>query len=611
MPPDQRRRLHVLPVDQPQQALDRARLPRSRRPCAGRRAAAAGRRRDRELQARRPRQVRSRLRDGPPGSTHGWCTCRSAGSAPRRERGCPATTSSSRPSPGLMSLTGDRRRPGVPRRDLGVRRDDRLARADRRARRPAPAHRDRARPARRGQPAVLGDVRTRQPDGRLHGRRRRARRGWATPTRACTPTRRCRPPDRDVIITAGNDRQFRALCEVLGIAEVADDARFRLERRPHRQPRRAAPAAARAGSPSGRPTTCSSPSTRPVSRAGRSTRSPRASSWPSRSGSAPRSTVGRRRSGGRPSSATRSRSATPRSATTCRRRRSASTATRSGRGWRSPRPREPMTRARDGPTTYRTGIGTSDADTITLLGHDLARDLIGQITFGELAFWLVAKRRPTPAQLAMFEAVLVSLADHGFTPTAIAARLTYTSAPESLQGALAAGLLGGGSRFLGVTEDAAQFLSTTPRRAATGRATTTGGTPSPPAAVERAKAAGRLRARTRPPRAQGRGPAHAGAVRSRPAPRHVPRPPPAVRGDRPRPPGDPRSPAAAQRRRHVRRRARRPRPARRRRCAASPCSPAAPASSATWPRRASTRSGWTSTSSVDRHIDYRPPIDDP
>ena len=78
---------------------------------------------------------------------------------------------------------------------------------------------------------------------------------------------------------------------------------------------------------------------------------------------------------------------------------------------------------------------------------------MGKVGFGELAFWLVAMRRPTPSETRVFEAVLVALADHGFTPTAIAARLTYLSAPDSLQGALAAGLLGGGSRFLGVTED--------------------------------------------------------------------------------------------------------------------------------------------------------------
>jgi citrate synthase len=108
---------------------------------------------------------------------------------------------------------------------------------------------------------------------------------------------------------------------------------------------------------------------------------------------------------------------------------------------------------------FPTSIGVSDADSITLLGQDLAADLMGQVSFGELALWLVTQRRPTPSQVRVFEAVLVALADHGFTPTAIAARLTYLSAPDSVQGALAAGLLGGGSRFLGVTEDTGRFLA--------------------------------------------------------------------------------------------------------------------------------------------------------
>jgi len=112
-------------------------------------------------------------------------------------------------------------------------------------------------------------------------------------------------------------------------------------------------------------------------------------------------------------------------------------------------------------STFPTSIGTSDATTIRLLGQDLAADLMGQVGFGELAFWLVMRRRPSPSEVRVFETVLVALADHGFTPTAIAARLTYLSAPESLQGALAAGLLGGGSRFLGVTEDCGRFLADT------------------------------------------------------------------------------------------------------------------------------------------------------
>jgi citrate synthase len=106
-----------------------------------------------------------------------------------------------------------------------------------------------------------------------------------------------------------------------------------------------------------------------------------------------------------------------------------------------------------------TSLGVSTPTTISLLGQDLAADLMGSVGFGELAYWLITQRRPSAGEARIFEAVLVALADHGFTPTAIAARLTLLSAPDSLQGAVAAGLLGGGSRFLGVTEDCGQFLA--------------------------------------------------------------------------------------------------------------------------------------------------------
>ncbi len=107
---------------------------------------------------------------------------------------------------------------------------------------------------------------------------------------------------------------------------------------------------------------------------------------------------------------------------------------------------------------FPTSLGMSTTSTITLLGEDLASDLMGNISLTELTYRMVTLKNPTPGQVRMLDACLLALADHGFTPTAIAARLTYLSAPDSVQGAMAAGLLGGGSRFLGVTEDCGQFL---------------------------------------------------------------------------------------------------------------------------------------------------------
>jgi citrate synthase len=107
----------------------------------------------------------------------------------------------------------------------------------------------------------------------------------------------------------------------------------------------------------------------------------------------------------------------------------------------------------------QTGIGRSTPDAITVRGRDLATELMGKVTFTELAFFLVAARLPSPGETRLFDAALVALADHGLTPSVLAARLTWTGATESLQGAVAAGLLGAGNVFLGVVEDTARFLA--------------------------------------------------------------------------------------------------------------------------------------------------------
>jgi citrate synthase len=107
----------------------------------------------------------------------------------------------------------------------------------------------------------------------------------------------------------------------------------------------------------------------------------------------------------------------------------------------------------------RTSIGHATEDEIVLRGRSLAGDLMGKMSFADLAFFLTAGREPSEGESSMFNALLVSLADHGLTPTALATRLTYTGAPESVQGSIAAGLLGAGSVFLGPVEDTARFLA--------------------------------------------------------------------------------------------------------------------------------------------------------
>jgi len=103
-------------------------------------------------------------------------------------------------------------------------------------------------------------------------------------------------------------------------------------------------------------------------------------------------------------------------------------------------------------------MGSSTAERITVRGHDLVEDLIGKVSLGDMAFLELRGRLPSREESTVFNALAVTLVEHGMTPSAIATRLTYFGAPESLQGAVAAGLLGIGDRFGGSVEEAARTL---------------------------------------------------------------------------------------------------------------------------------------------------------
>lgn len=106
-----------------------------------------------------------------------------------------------------------------------------------------------------------------------------------------------------------------------------------------------------------------------------------------------------------------------------------------------------------------TAICTSDAESITVRGHDLVNELMGQIDFTSYFWLLVTGQMPNEDQTFFTNAVLVALAEHGLVPSVVAARMTYAAAPEALQGAVAAGLLGCGSVVLGSAEVAGRFYA--------------------------------------------------------------------------------------------------------------------------------------------------------
>jgi len=105
-----------------------------------------------------------------------------------------------------------------------------------------------------------------------------------------------------------------------------------------------------------------------------------------------------------------------------------------------------------------TRLGKPELHRVLIRGHDLTKDLVGNITFSDMTYLMLVGRFPSAGERRMTDALLTILVEHGMVSSVISARLTYATAPEAMQGAVAAALLGAGSVHLGSSEWSAKML---------------------------------------------------------------------------------------------------------------------------------------------------------
>jgi citrate synthase len=115
-------------------------------------------------------------------------------------------------------------------------------------------------------------------------------------------------------------------------------------------------------------------------------------------------------------------------------------------------------------------IARAYTDRVEVRGRDLSSDLMGRLSFTEYFHLLLTGREPNEDQRFFLDLLLVAIAEHGMMPTNVAARMTLAADPESLQGAVAAGILGAGPVILGTSEACAVLLEQAQERVAAGEA---------------------------------------------------------------------------------------------------------------------------------------------
>jgi citrate synthase len=119
----------------------------------------------------------------------------------------------------------------------------------------------------------------------------------------------------------------------------------------------------------------------------------------------------------------------------------------------------------DGPVSH---ISQAYPDRVEVRGHDLCGDVMGRLSFTAYFHLLLTGRQPTEDEEYFLDVLLVAIAEHGMMPTNVAARMTLAADPDSLHGAVAAGILGCGPVILGTSEECARLLERAQRDVTSG-----------------------------------------------------------------------------------------------------------------------------------------------
>src|SRR5258705_4091678 len=125
-------------------------------------------------------------------------------------------------------------------------------------------------------------------------------------------------------------------------------------------------------------------------------------------------------------------------------------------------------------------ISQAYPDRVEVRGRDLTGDLMGRLSFTEYSLLLLTGAEPSAEQRYFLDLLLVAIAEHGMMPTNVSARMTLAADPGSLQGAVAAGILGCGPVILGTSASGARLFGTAP-----GKGGSAGGPPAGVAGMAR------------------------------------------------------------------------------------------------------------------------------